>query len=62
MSNRNSRLKDLLRNLAAEFLNLQSQKTAKKRVAEGSEFGSQIQSKINIIAGDVIESFILVEK
>lgn len=45
-----------------KILNLQSQKTATKRVAEGSEFGSQIQSKINIIAGDVIESFILVEK
>ena len=45
-----------------KIINLQSQKTNTQRVTEEHEFGSQIQSKINIAPGDVLESFILVEK
>lgn len=43
-------------------LNLQTQKSQTKSVEEGSEFGSQIQSKIEIAPGDILESFIVVEK
>ena len=45
-----------------KIINLQSQKTNTQRVTEEHEFGSQIQSKIDIAPGDVLESFILVEK
>lgn len=45
-----------------KILTLQLQKTDSKKVEEGSEFGSQVQSKIEIVPGDIIESFKLVEK
>ena len=45
-----------------KITNLQSQKADIQRIVEGNEFGSQVQSKIDITPGDVLESFILVEK
>ncbi|MEX0917093.1 MAG: translation initiation factor IF-2 [Candidatus Paceibacterota bacterium] len=44
------------------ILNLQQQRAETKEVSEGQEFGAQIQSKISIAPGDVIEAFIVVEK
>jgi translation initiation factor IF-2 len=41
---------------------LQQQKTKVSEVAEGKEFGTMIESKIDIAPGDRLESFIIVEK
>ena len=45
-----------------KITNLQSQKASVKSIDEGNEFGSEIQSKIEIAEGDVIESIILTVK
>lgn len=45
-----------------KILELQRQKLAADEVIEGNEFGTMIDSKIEIARGDVIESFVLVQK
>lgn len=45
-----------------KILELQSQKIKTKEVSEGSEFGLQVDSKMDIAEGDTIESFTVVEK
>lgn len=45
-----------------KILGLQAQKVIARQVEEGNEFGSELQSKVDIAAGDVLESFIIVEK
>lgn len=42
--------------------NLQQQKTASKEVAAGNEFGAQIESRVELAQGDMVESFIIVRK
>ncbi len=43
-------------------MNVQSQKIQTKEVNEGDEFGMDIKSKIEIVPGDVLEAFKIVEK
>ncbi len=43
-------------------IGLQQQKAATKEVEEGSEFGAQIDSRIELAPNDTIESFIIVKK
>lgn len=45
-----------------KIISIQSQKANVKEIVDGNEFGSQIQSKIEIASGDIIESFMLIEK
>jgi translation initiation factor IF-2 len=45
-----------------EILGLQQAKAKAENVAEGNEFGSMIESAIEIAPGDIIEAFISVEK
>jgi len=45
-----------------EILGLQQAKTKTESVAEGNEFGSMIESAIEIAPGDIVEAFISVEK
>ncbi|MBI5817295.1 MAG: translation initiation factor IF-2 [Candidatus Yonathbacteria bacterium] len=45
-----------------KILELQRQKLAADEVIEGNEFGTMIDSKIEIARGDVIESFVIVQK
>ncbi|HEC30752.1 MAG TPA: hypothetical protein ENI66_01930 [Candidatus Yonathbacteria bacterium] len=45
-----------------EILGLQQAKTTTENVAEGNEFGSMIESTIEIAPGDILEAFISVEK
>lgn len=42
-----------------KILNLQKQKAQTKKVEAGNEFGSQIKSNIDIVAGDILESFVV---
>ncbi len=44
------------------IMNVQSQKIQTKEVNEGDEFGMDIKSKIEIVPGDVLEAFKIVEK
>ncbi len=44
------------------IVNLEKNKAKTAFVEEGSEFGMMIESKIEIVAGDIIESFTLVQK
>ncbi len=45
-----------------KVINLEKTKIKTKEVEEGAEFGMMIESKIEIIAGDVIESFAVISK
>lgn len=45
-----------------KILELQRQKLPADEVIEGNEFGTMIESKIEIARGDVIESFVLTQK
>lgn len=45
-----------------KIIELQRQKLAADEVIEGNEFGTMIDSKIEIARGDVIESFVLIHK
>ncbi len=45
-----------------KIIELQRQKLPADEVIEGNEFGTMIDSKIEIARGDVIESFVLVQK
>ncbi len=44
------------------IVNLEKMKQKTSNVEEGAEFGMMIESKIEIVAGDVIESFNLIQK
>jgi translation initiation factor IF-2 len=45
-----------------KIINLEKSKTKTSTVEEGSEFGMMIESKIEIVAGDVLESFSITQK
>ena len=45
-----------------KIVNLEKGKTKTSTVEEGTEFGMMIESKIEIVAGDVIECFTIVQK
>ena len=45
-----------------KIVNLEKSKTKTSTVEEGSEFGSMVESKIEIVAGDVLESFSVIQK
>ena len=45
-----------------KIVNLEKNKVKTSEVNEGSEFGMMVESKIEIVAGDVLESFIMVKK
>lgn len=45
-----------------KLINLEKGKAKTSSVPEGSEFGMMIESKIDIVAGDIIETFSIVQK
>jgi translation initiation factor IF-2 len=45
-----------------KIVNLEKNKTKTSLVEEGSEFGMMLESKIEIVAGDVLESFSITHK
>ena len=45
-----------------KIVNLEKSKTKTSTVEEGAEFGMMIESKIEIVAGDVLESFAITQK
>ncbi len=45
-----------------KILELQQQKIAAKKVDEGNECGMMVESKIEIVPGDILESFVMSEK
>ena len=45
-----------------KIVNLEKSKTKTSTVEEGIEFGSMVESKIEIVAGDVLESFSITQK
>ncbi len=46
----------------AKIVNLEKGKTKTSTVEEGTEFGMMIESKIEIVPGDVLESFAIIQK
>ena len=46
----------------AKIVNLEKNKTKTSEVAEGAEFGMMVESKIEIVAGDIVESFAVTQK
>lgn len=46
----------------AKIINLEKNKTKTSEVAEGAEFGMMIESKIEVVAGDILESFAVIQK
>ncbi len=45
-----------------KIVNLEKSKIKTREVEEGTEFGMMIESKIEVAAGDIIESFIIIQK
>lgn len=45
-----------------KIVNLEKNKTKVKKIEEGAEFGMMIESKIEIVEGDVLESFNITQK
>jgi translation initiation factor IF-2 len=45
-----------------KIVNLEKSKTKVNVVEEGAEFGMMLESKIEIVAGDIIESFAIIQK
>ncbi len=45
-----------------KIVNLEKSKVKTSTVEEGSEFGTMIESKIEVVAGDIIESFTMTKK
>lgn len=45
-----------------KIVNLEKNKTKVSMVDEGSEFGMMLESKIEIVAGDILESFSVIQK
>ncbi len=61
----NSAIKILRRDFeigSGKIVNLEKNKVKTSIVEEGSEFGMMIESKIEIVAGDIIESFTITKK
>ncbi len=61
----NSTIKILRRDFeigSGKIVNLEKNKVKTSLIEEGSEFGMMIESKIEIVAGDVLESFNMVQK
>lgn len=46
----------------AKIINLEKNKVKTSTVEEGSEFGMMIESKIEVVAGDILESFSIIQK
>ncbi|MFA6353466.1 MAG: translation initiation factor IF-2 [Candidatus Paceibacterota bacterium] len=46
----------------AKIINLEKNKIKTSTVEEGSEFGMMIESKIEVVAGDILESFSITQK
>jgi len=46
----------------AKIINLEKNKIKTSEVIEGSEFGMMIESKIEVVAGDILESFSVIQK
>ena len=46
----------------AKIINLEKNKVKTGEVGEGAEFGMMIESKIEVVAGDILESFSVVQK
>tara|TARA_Y100000310_G_scaffold267929_1_gene280284 strand:+ start:12887 stop:14398 length:1512 start_codon:yes stop_codon:yes gene_type:complete len=42
--------------------NLQQQRADTKEITEGNEFGAEIESETDVVSGDVIERFVIVQK
>ena len=47
---------------SGKIVNLEKTKVKTSTVEEGSEFGMMVESKIEIVAGDVLESFTMIQK
>jgi translation initiation factor IF-2 len=45
-----------------KIVNLEKSKIKTSEVSEGAEFGMMIESKMEVVAGDIIESFLIVQK
>ncbi|MDP9249337.1 MAG: translation initiation factor IF-2 [bacterium] len=45
-----------------KIVNLEKSKVKTSEVSEGTEFGMMVESKVDIVAGDVLESFTMVKK
>ena len=45
-----------------KIVNLEKSKTKTSIVSEGTEFGMMIESKIEIVSGDILESFSIIQK
>jgi translation initiation factor IF-2 len=45
-----------------KIVNLEKSKTKTNEVGEGTEFGMMIESKTEIVAGDILESFLITQK
>jgi translation initiation factor IF-2 len=45
-----------------KIVNLEKSKIKTGTVEEGSEFGMMIESKIEVVPGDVLESFSIIQK
>ncbi|MFA6257536.1 MAG: translation initiation factor IF-2 [Candidatus Paceibacterota bacterium] len=46
----------------AKIVNLEKNKVKTSEISEGSEFGMMIESKIEVVAGDILESFSITQK
>ena len=46
----------------AKIVNLEKNKTKTSTVLEGAEFGMMIESKVEVVAGDILESFSITQK
>ncbi len=45
-----------------KIVNLEKSKVKTSEVVEGAEFGMMLESKIEVVAGDIIEAFSIVQK
>ena len=46
----------------AKIINLEKNKVKTSEVGEGTEFGMMIESKIEVVTGDILESFSITQK
>jgi len=46
----------------AKIINLEKNKVKTSEIGEGTEFGMMIESKIEVVSGDILESFSMVQK
>lgn len=47
---------------SAKIINLEKNKLKTSEITEGNEFGMMIESKIEVVAGDILESFSIIQK